>query len=143
MTLTSQTITPQKTIEWARSSSQDEQLAVKLDGLLPPAGQLTINIQLSTMVNVTAFSARQKVTGFVADQISTNIHGGTPTLMVTKRIYWRVPIILSMPPIGDRGEVGAIDVDVETGQLQITPTLLKEIESRAEHLAINPSPTTA
>ena len=48
-----------------------------------------------------------------------------------------VPIILSMPPTGDRGEVGAIDVDVETGQLQITPELIEAIEHRAEYLVAN------
>jgi hypothetical protein len=108
---------------------------VELESLTPKTGQLSINIQLSATVNVTAFSARQKVTGFVADEISTQMHAGEPTLLMKDRIYWHVPIILSMPPTGNRGEVGAIDVDVETGQLQITPELIGEIESRAEYLA--------
>jgi hypothetical protein len=85
-------------------------------------------------VNVTAFSATQKGTGFVADEISTNMHGGTPQLVVGEHIVWRVPVILSRPPTGDRGEVGAIDVDVETGQLMVTRELIEEIEDRAEHL---------
>ena len=68
-------------------------------------------------------------------EISTNMHGGEPRLVVGERICWRVPIILSMPPTGDRGEVGAIDVDVETGQLIITHTLIEEIQHRAEYLA--------
>ena len=69
------------------------------------------------------------------DEISTNMHGGTPRLVVGERICWRVPVILSMPPTGDRGEVGAIDVDVETGQLIVTHTLIEEIQQRAECLA--------
>lgn len=44
-----------------------------------------------------------------------------------------------MPPTGDRGEVGTIDVDVETGQLQLTPNLIQEIEHRAEYLATRSS----
>jgi len=64
-------------------------------------------------VNVTAFSARQKVTGFVADEISTNMHAGEPRLVLSERIIWRVPVILSLPPSGDRGEVCTIDVDGE------------------------------
>jgi hypothetical protein len=59
---------------------------------------------LSATVNVTAFSARQKVTGFVVDEISTNMHAGEPRLVVGERICWRVPVILSMPPIGDRAK---------------------------------------
>lgn len=118
-------------------------MAVNIQGMLPNTGQLSINIQLSASIKTTAFSARQKVTGFVADEISTNMHAIEPTLTVGDRICWRVPIVLSMPPTGDRGEVGAIDVDVETGQLQITPELIKEIEDRAEYLATHSTPTTA
>jgi hypothetical protein len=44
------------------------------------------------------------------------MHSGEPQLVVGECICWRIPVILSMPPTGDRGEVGAIDVDVETGQ---------------------------
>lgn len=110
-------------------------MSIKVESLAPSSGQLSINIQLSATVNVTAFSARQKVTGFVADELSTNMHAAEPTLVVGDRICWRVPVILSMPPTGDRGEVGTVDVDVETGQLQITPKLIQEIERRAEYLA--------
>jgi hypothetical protein len=70
-----------------------------------------INIQLASAVNVTAFSARQKVTGFVADEISTNMHGANPTLVVGEQICWRVPVMLSMPPIGDLGIIGEIDAE--------------------------------
>jgi hypothetical protein len=44
-----------------------------------------------------------------------------------------------MPPIGDRGEVGAVEVDVETGQMNITTALIQEIERRAEYLATRSS----
>jgi hypothetical protein len=113
---------------------------VEVHSLTPQAGQLAIDIRLSAVVNVTAFSARQKVTGFVADEISTNMHGGEPRLIVGERICWRVPVILSMPPTGDRGEIGTIDVDVETGQLVVTRALIEEIEHRAEYLAAHPAP---
>jgi hypothetical protein len=115
---------------------------VEVHSLMPQAGQLAIDIRLSATVNVTAFSARQKVTGFVADEISTNMHGGEPRLIVGERIYWRVPVVLSMPPSGDRGEVGTINVDVETGQLAVTRALIEEIERRAEYLAAHPAPAS-
>ena len=117
-------------------------MSVEVHSLTPQAGQLAIDIRLSATVNVTAFSARQKVTGFVADEISTNMHGGEPRLIVGERICWRVPVTLSMPPIGDRGEVGEIDVDIETGQLMVTRALIQEIERRAEYLAAHPAPTS-
>jgi hypothetical protein len=83
---------------------------------------------------------RTMVTGFVADEISTNMHAGEPRLVVGERICWRVPVILSMPPSGDRGEVGTIDVDVETGQVMITQALIQEIERRAEYFD-HPTPS--
>jgi hypothetical protein len=112
-------------------------MSVQIENLIPSSAQVSIDIHLSATVNVTAFSARQKVTGFVVDQISTNMHATNPTLIMGERIFWRVPIVLSLPPEGDIGEVGAIDVDVESGQLQITPTLIQEIERRAEFLTAN------
>ena len=110
-------------------------MSVEIESLTPKSGQLLVNIQLSATVNVTAFSARQKVTGFVADEISTQMHGGEPVLVMGEQICWRVPVILSLPPSGDRGEVGVIDVDVETGQLLLSSSLIQEIENRAEYLA--------
>lgn len=82
---------------------------------LPTSGQVAIDIHVSATVNVSVFSAKQKVTCLVASQISTHLHGGEPKLVVGERIVWRVPVIFSMVPYGDRGSVGEIDVDVETG----------------------------
>jgi hypothetical protein len=88
-------------------------------------------------MNISAFVARQKVTGFVADEISTQLHGKEPVLVVGvgERIRWRVPVWLSLLPTGDLGEVGSIEVDVEDGQLEITEALIQEIMLRATELA--------
>ncbi len=119
-------------------------MSVQIENLLPSSAKLSIDIHLSSTVNVTAFSARQKVTGFVVDQISTNMHAANPTLIMSDRIFWRVPVVLSLPPAGDIGEVGTIDVDVESGQLQITSTLIQELERHAEFLVTNTaSPSTS
>ena len=118
-------------------------MSVQIENMIPASAKVSIDIHLSATVNVTSFSARQKVTGFVVDQISTNMHATDPTLIMGERIFWRVPIILSLPPTGDLGEVGTIDVDVESGQLQITPTLIREIERHAEILAASTSSSAA
>ncbi len=116
---------------------------VEVRTLTPQSGKLEIDVHLSATVNITAFSARQKVTALVADEISTNMHAGEPQLVVGERICWRVPVVLSLPPSGDRGEVGTIDVDVETGQVLVTRAMVKEIERRAEYLAARPAHSTA
>jgi hypothetical protein len=110
-------------------------MQVEIEKLPSNQGRLSVHIAVTADVNVSAFVARQKVTGFVADEISTQLHGGEPTLIVGERIRWRVPVWLSLPPTGDMGEVGVIEVDVESGQLEITEALIREIALRARELA--------
>jgi hypothetical protein len=109
---------------------------------LPQMGRMEVDIKVTAEVNVSAYAARQKVNSFVLSEISYMMHAGPPTLVLAERIRWRVPIILSLTSRGDVGEVGAIDVDVETGQMQVTPQLIAEINARAEGLATSTSPTT-
>ncbi len=110
---------------------------------LPVTGRLEVDIKVTAEVNFTAVAARQKVNSFVLSEISYMMHAGTPSLTVGERICWRVPVILSLTTQGDVGEVGAIDVDVETGQMHLTPQLLAEINHRAEALATHSTPTAA
>ena len=77
---------------------------------------------------------RYKVNSFILSEISYMMHAGEPDLILGERICWRVPVILSLPSIGDLGEVGSLDVDVETGQMHTSLTQIAEIENRAETL---------
>ena len=118
-------------------------MAVTLESI-PKTGHLEVDIKVSADVNVSAFTARQKANNFVLSEISYMMHAGKPTLVLGERIYWRVPVILSLTSRGDIGEVGHIDVDVETGQINISPQQIVDIEARAETLtAHTPSQTTA
>jgi hypothetical protein len=65
-----------------------------------------------------------------------------PNLVVAERLYWRVPVILSLTSQGEVGQVGTLDVDVETGQLHVTPQHIAEINARAQGLAFS-SPSTS
>jgi hypothetical protein len=104
---------------------------------LPQTGRLEIDIKVTADVNVSAYAARQKVNGFVLSDISYMMHAGDPTLVLGERICWRVPVILSLTSRGDVGEVGTLDVDIETGQIHVTPQLIAEINTRAEGLALS------
>jgi hypothetical protein len=111
---------------------------------IPKSGRLEVDIKVSADVNVSAFTARQKANNFILSEISYMMHAGEPTLVLGERIYWRVPVILSLTSRGDIGEVGHIDVDVETGQINISPQQIVEIEARAETVtAHTPLQTTA
>ncbi len=99
---------------------------------LPQTGRLEVNIRVSADVNLSAFAARQKANSFILSQISYMMHGGEPELILNSRIIWRVPVILSQRSRGDVGQVGAVDVDVETGQLTVTPLQIEEMQARNE-----------
>lgn len=113
-------------------------MAVNVESL-PAQGRMELEIKVTADVNVSAFAARQKVNGFVLSDISYMMHAGEPQLVIGDRINWRVPVILSLTARGDVGEVGAIDVDVETGQMNVSPQLILEINARAEGLAARPT----
>ena len=109
---------------------------------LPKSGRLEVDIKVTVDVNVSVFAARQKVNSFVLSEISYMMRAGEPTLTLADQVCWRVPIIRSLTNQGNVGEVGAVNVDVETGQMHISPQLISEIEARAEGLAARSEPET-
>lgn len=102
---------------------------------LPKTGRLEVDIKVTADVNISAYAARQKVNAFVLSDVSYMMVAKEPQLVVGDRICWRVPVALSLISIGDVGEVGTIDVDVETGQMHIAPHQIMEMQTRAEDLA--------
>ena len=85
--------------------------------------------------NYSAQAAERVVRRFAADEISYLLRTDTPSLIVDEEFYWRVPLVLAFPGIGAAGQAGAIDVNVETGQLSVTPDQVAEIISHAHELA--------
>jgi len=101
---------------------------------LPRTGKLQFDLRVSADVNFSATAARRRVGRFVADEISYLMRGGEPDMVIADRIYWRVPVLLTLPGHGSIGTVGDIDVNIETGQLRVTPELIAEIQQRATDL---------
>jgi hypothetical protein len=98
-------------------------------------GQVRVDIRIQANLNVSAFVARQKVTGYVLDHISDHMAGDEPTLVVeADRFLWRVPIQLAVLPHGRLGQVGAIDVDAQSGQLQVNRLLVEDMRRNARAL---------
>jgi|SRR5437868_13835657 len=109
---------------------------------LPADSTLDINIHVTQPLNVTAFSARQKVTQYLMDKLSTQLGGDTPELIVGDRVYWSVPIVFTMPGKGVLGRVGALRVDAGTGELLTDPHTEQEMTRHAEQLAQGASLST-
>lgn len=117
-------------------------MTVELSKVLPQleAAQMDVTIRVSAKLNVTQVAARRKVNVFVLNQIGTGLGGETPTLAIyNDRVCWRVPVILALSPKGRLGQVGHIDVDVQTGEILADDQLIQDIADRAERLVTGSS----
>jgi hypothetical protein len=102
---------------------------------LPMESTLDIHIRVTQALNVTAFSARQRVTQYVMQELSTQLGGDTPELTVSERVYWSVPIVFTLPGKGVLGRVGTLRMDAATGELLTDPQTEQEMLRHAEQLA--------
>lgn len=110
-------------------------MTILLETPHPVTERLSLHIHADVQINISDTQAQHNITQYVHSKISSQMHGKSPILVLGSRVYWRVPIHLTFPFIGDAGQVGAIDVDVETGQAEITEALIQEIECHAEDIA--------
>jgi hypothetical protein len=102
---------------------------------LPTESTLDINIRVTQPLNITSFSARQRVTQYVMHELSTQLGADSPELTVGERVYWSVPVVLTLPGKGVLGRVGALRVDAATGELMTDPQTEQEMLHHAERLA--------
>ena len=111
-------------------------MAANFQGLSPPQGvTVSIRIDVSAAVNITAFVARQRVTEFVVREISSQLRGESPDLNVGERLCWSVPVVLTFPNRGPVGRVGEILVDATTGELVTDADTVQRVAEDAEGLA--------
>ncbi len=104
-----------------------------------PRGQVRVDIRIEADLNVSAFVARRKVTGYLLDHVSDHMAGDEPSLVVDgERFLWRVPVYLAVLPRGRLGQVGNIDVDAQNGQLLVTKELIEEMHCHARTLVESP-----
>jgi len=87
-------------------------MITNLPGLsLPTESTLDINIRVTQPLNITPFSARQKVTQYVMHELSTQLGGDAPELTVGERVYSSVPVVFTLPGKGVLGRVGTMRID--------------------------------
>ena len=84
---------------------------------LPTDSALDITIRVTQPLNITSFSARQRVTQYLIQELSTQLGGDTPELTVGERVYWSVPVVFTLPGKGVLGRVGTLRIDAGTGEL--------------------------
>ena len=111
-------------------------MTVQVDTLtLPRSGRLEMNVHLSADIHITAAMAQRRVSRLAISEIGNLLYGAEPSLIVGKRICWRVPVMLAYPDTGPVGPVGALDVDIETGEILVSSEKLTEMTDYAHYLA--------
>lgn len=110
--------------------------AIVLDELsLPETGEVKVQIDRTFALNISATLARRKVSNWLAQEVTLTLMGQTPSLVIGERVVWRVPVVFTAAHVGVVGQVGAIDVDVESGEM-IRPEGVEEaMLCAAEELA--------
>jgi hypothetical protein len=84
---------------------------------IPEKGRVHIDFNILFEIKHTAVQAKRIVTDWLLNEISYLIGADLPTLALQERPAWRVPIWLTLPGTKHKEIIGAIDVDVETGQI--------------------------
>jgi hypothetical protein len=102
---------------------------------LPKAAEVKIELSLTAQVNITHLTAQRQVGKLLLDQAGNLLYGERPNLVVGQRLLWRVPVWLAWPTTGPLGQVGALDVDAQTGEILYTQELLDEIVERGHAVA--------
>lgn len=105
------------------------------NGIAPLAGTTgTIEIVIEATINTDAKMAQRKVTGWVVSEVANMMGGGQPKLVINKRAFWRVPVVLTSSTRGVVGQVGSVDVDAETGELSVDEALKEHMLNNAKAL---------
>jgi hypothetical protein len=102
---------------------------------LPDSGVVDLRLNCSFELKVTAEEARSQVKHWLFDEVSMMLTAQVPTLAIGTRVVWRVPVIFTAAHIGAVGCAGVVDVDVETGAMNSTPTVKEIILDQARKLA--------
>jgi hypothetical protein len=102
---------------------------------LPLEAQVKIELSLTAQVKVTHVTAQRQVSKLLLDQAGNLLYGERPSLVAGQRLVWRVPVWLGLPTTGALGQVGALDVDAQTGEIVYTQQMLDEIVERGNALA--------
>lgn len=95
----------------------------------------TFEIRQSVNILVSAQEARDSVNRWLLKDVSYMIGAEDPTLVVSDRIVWRVPAVLTAPHVGHVGMAGTVDVDVQTGEFDTSSLRKEQILQGARELA--------
>ncbi len=81
-------------------------MTVILDQIsIPETGVVHIHVDQTVDIQVSAETARKQVRRWLHEDVSLMMSAATPTLTLTERIVWRVPVLLSKTHLGSVRQV--------------------------------------
>lgn len=110
--------------------------SIVLDALsLPETGPVQVRLDRAFTINTSATVARRKVSNWLARDVTMTLMGQAPSLVIGDRVVWRVPVVFTATHVGVVGQVGEIDVDVESGEILRPAGVEEAMLCAAEELA--------
>jgi hypothetical protein len=104
-------------------------------GSVPNTAPIQLSLHVVATLDITADEARRRVNRAFVAELGTGLIARDPELVVGgEQIAWRVPIVLSLPGLGDLGQVGVADVDARSGQLLLADDAQDRIVQHARRL---------
>lgn len=101
---------------------------------IPEKGNVELSVQRAFEIKVTAKEAQRQVNRWVLLEVSCVMGAEPPALVVGERVVWRVPVVLTASHVGIVGEVGVINVDVQTGKMDNRPELIELFQQKGVEL---------
>jgi len=89
--------------------------------------KVQFKVEVKGELNITEFIACQQVNQYLFTHIGNMLHAGDPDLLVGDGfLQWDVPVVYSLPDLGELGTVGHILVDAQNGDLKLEDSTSKE-----------------
>lgn len=111
-------------------------MTIIFDQYTVPETKGVFEIKKLVTLNVTAAEA-QKIAGrWLRDEVAFRLTAMNPTLVIEdERTVWRVPAMYTSTHIGHVGEVGTVNIDVETEKIYASNELKDSMLSQIMFLA--------
>ena len=100
---------------------------------LPTTSRVSVKIEISAEINISAYVARQKANRFLILHVGDQLCAGEPELAVGPRLLWRIPVQYSPSRRGMLGIVGHLLIDAESGEVTVADgQTIEDLMERAE-----------
>jgi len=95
---------------------------------------LDVKISVEATIHIGMDIARKRAISWLVSEVGNMLSVGKPQLIITAKTFWRYPVTLTSSQSGVLGEVGAVDVDAQTGAVVSSEQLKKQILANVQEL---------